>query len=399
MIKVALLLSRFDMTGMTTNTIDLYHGLKHFSGEVDTYLIVGDSSQYRQRGVERFYNIFTSDDHFITYKSDLSNKPRSIATAWRVARLLRRGSFDLVHCESPYYTFIPKFCGIPFIATMHVTDIHPTFFYRRGAHVISISRETTDWAIKVCKHRAADVTMVPHGVSLRFAQPLSYDLKQSVCNQYSLPTDKVIISLVGSIEPRKGHDLLLKAVAALPISIRQAAHIIFVGSDKSPGKKSQHWLDSEIQKSGLPTSMITHIEFCDPYPIYQLSDIMTLPSRQEGFPLTVIEAMMARCAVVRTTSEGADIQINDGIDGFLFHIDDVAHFSQILARLITDKELRDTISIRAQQKAIDQFSETTMARNTLSVYRKILAPEITPPIYKVLIISNITNVKIRAERH
>ena len=379
MIKVALLLSRFDMTGMTTNTIDLYNGLKHFSGEVDPYLIVGDSPRYRQRGVERFYNLFTSDDHFITYKSDLSTKPRSIATAWRVARLLRRGAYDLVHCESPYYTFIPKFCGIPFLTTMHVTDIHPTFFYRRGAHVISISHETTDWAINVCKHRAADVTMVPHGVSCRFAQPLSDAMKQSICRQYALPTDKVLISLVGSIEPRKGHDVLIKAIAALPQSLRQDAHIIFVGSDKSQSKKSQHWLDCEIQKSGLPTSMITQIEFCDPYPIYQLSDIMTLPSRQEGFPLTVIEAMMARCAVVRTKSEGADIQINDGIDGYLFQIDDVAHFTQILARLIADKEFRATISLRAQQKAINQFSEATMARNTLSVYRKILSPEITPP--------------------
>lgn len=62
---------------------------------------------------------------------------------------------------------------------------------------------------------------------------------------------------------------------------------------------------------------------------------------------------------------------------------------------VQSRQLSIPRRLRAQQKALDQFSETTMARNTLSVYRKILAPEITPPIYKVLIISNIADVEIR----
>lgn len=46
---------------------------------------------------------------------------------------------------------------------------------------------------------------------------------------------------------------------------------------------------------------------------------------------------------------------------------------------VQSRQLSIPRRLRAQQKALDQFSETTMARNTLSVYRKILAPEITPP--------------------
>lgn len=254
---------------------------------------------------------------------------------------------------------------------MHVTDIYPKPYFKRGCHCISISHETTDWAVNVCHYKPENITMVPHGVSTRFAQPLSEELRVATMQRYGIPSDKVYIGLVGSVEPRKGHDVLLKAVASLSKDIRQKVHIIFVGSDKDKLKRSQRWLDNLVEETGLRDS-VTQVEYCDPYTLYKIIDIQTLPSRQEGFLLTAIEGMMSGDCVVRSNCEGADLQITDGVDGRVFEIDDIPALADILAKLVTDSNYRLQLANAGQAKALKQFSNVRMAADTLAVYRSVL---------------------------
>ena len=292
-------------------------------------------------------------------------------TTLNACRAVLKGGYDLIHCESPYYGFVPWLCRKKFVLTMHVTDIYPKAYFKRGCHCISISHETTDWAINVCHYKPENITLVPHGVSTRFAQPLSDELRTATMQQYGIPTNKIFIGLVGSVEPRKGHDVLLKAVASLPTEIRCQIHIIFVGSDKSKSKQSQLWLDELIKETGLRES-VTQVEYCDPYPLYKIIDIQTLPSRQEGFPLTAIEGMMSGDCVVRSNCEGADLQITDDVDGRIFKIDDVQGLADILAKLVTDSNYRLQLANAGQEKALKQFSNIRMAADTLDVYKSIL---------------------------
>lgn len=369
-IKVGILLSRFDMTGMTTNAIDLFEGLRQLDG-VTAKLIVGISDTYKTEGVISLYEKYSNDPDVEFFPCSKLSKLALLKTTWNACLTILKGGYDLIHCESPYYGFVPWLCRKKFLLTMHVTDIYPKPYFKRGCHCISISHETTDWAVNVCHYKPENITMVPHGVSTRFAQPLSEELRVATMQRYGIPSDKVYIGLVGSVEPRKGHDVLLKAVASLSEDIRQKVHIIFVGSDKDKLKRSQRWLDNLVEETGLRDS-VTQVEYCDPYPLYKIIDIQTLPSRQEGFPLTAIEGMMSGDCVVRSNCEGADLQITDSVDGRVFEIDDIPALADILAKLVTDSNYRLQLANAGQAKALKQFSNVRMAADTLAVYRSVL---------------------------
>ena len=165
--------------------------------------------------------------------------------------------------------------------------------------------------------------------------------------------------------------MLLNAVASLPDDIRSKVHLLIVGSDKSDNQKSQQWLDRLIADTKL-SRQVTQIKYCDPYPLYKISDIVVLPSRQEGFPLTAIEGMMSGACVVRSNCDGAEVQINDGVDGRIFKVDDVAGLRDVLVQLITQPEYRKSLAAAGQQKAIEKFSNIRMAKDSLAVYNKIL---------------------------
>ena len=114
-------------------------------------------------------------------------------------------------------------------------------------------------------------------------------------------------------------------------------------------------------------------KYCDPYPLYKIMDILVLPSRQEGFPLTAIEGMMSGACVVRSNCEGADLQITDGVDGRVFRVDDVEGLRSILAELINNPEYSQTLARAGQDKALREFSTERMAKDVCAVYKRLLS--------------------------
>lgn len=373
--KILLLLSRIDQTGMTTNTLDLYNGLRKFNPE--TYLLVGAKDNIRDTSTEIFkmYDNVKNDDHikYFYIPKFTDSKFGLLKSVYSACRAILKINPDIVHCESPYYTFIPWLLRVPFLTTMHVTDIFPTMSYKRGRGVIAISDATYKWAINVCKHKPEDVHIVLHGVSSAFADGADdFSHISEVRNEFGLPQEKVLIGLVGSIERRKGHDLLLKAVASLSKEAREKVHVVFVGSDKSKGQVQKAWLINEIQKNDLD-DCVTHIPYTTRVKdVYQTLDVKVLPSRQEGFPLVVIEAMMANCCVIRSNTEGANEQIEHGKSGYIFENENVNQLTCYLEDVVMNDEKRKQIAKAGQERALRLFTNDAMAKNTYDVYEKLL---------------------------
>ena len=373
--KILLLLSRLDQTGMTTNTLDLFYGLRKINPE--TYLLVGEKNNIQDTSAE-IYKMYDSvkDDNHIQYfyvPKAGRNKLELLKSVYSACRMICKIKPDIVHCESPYYTFIPWLLRVPFLTTMHVTDIYPTRSYKRGRGVIAISEATRNWAIDVCKHNPKDVHIVLHGVSSAFADGTdNMEHISKVRSEFRLPQDKVLIGLVGSIEKRKGHDLLLKAFASMDRNAKEKAHIIFVGSDKSKNQKNKEWMLKEVSNNGLE-DYVTHIQYTTSVKdIYQALDISILPSRQEGFPLVVIEAMMANCCVIRSNTEGAYEQIEQGVSGYVFENENVKQLSCYLEEVVMNDERRQQIAKAGWERALRLFTNDVMAKNTYNVYEKLL---------------------------
>lgn len=362
--KILIILSRLDQTGMTTNTIDLCEGLSLLGHKVT--LLVGKHTdwEFDQIHLVRLSSMNIRIKYY-KYRDSLLFRFLSIP----LISYYCLSNYDIIHVESPYLTFIPYFLRKKFASTFHVNDLIPCLYYKNATHLIAISTETKDYAIKHFSFKSDDISIVNHGVSLRYAKKISnleiFDIK----NKYKIPTNKIIIGLVGSIEKRKGHDILLKAVSQLPLQIKDQIHIVFVGSSKDG--KTNNWLETLIEETNSK-SYTTRIEYCDCTKLYKTFDIFAFPSRLEGFGLVVIEAMLSGCCVIRSNTEGAHEQINHGIDGFIFENEKDEQLGEIITELVLSPNEIAKIAQRGQEKALKLFTCERMAKDTIKVYNKII---------------------------
>lgn len=97
--------------------------------------------------------------------------------------------------------------------------------------------------------------------------------------------------------------------------------------------------------------------------LYQNTSIFALPSRVEGFPMALTEAMSQGCACIAFSLEGAiDEIISHNKDGIIVEDNNLSEFEMQLSRLISDHSLRDKIAQEAILK-VERFSENIFINN------------------------------------
>jgi glycosyltransferase involved in cell wall biosynthesis len=104
--------------------------------------------------------------------------------------------------------------------------------------------------------------------------------------------------------------------------------------------------------------------------IYKQHDVLVFPStRPEGLPLTMVEAMLAGCAVLTTGSGGA-MEIATMAELPLFPQDNSLALSQLLSHLVLHRARVPEIAVRGQKVALREFSfERMMARWCITLQR------------------------------
>lgn len=371
--KILMILSRCDQTGMTTHTLDLSSALVGLGHDV-TLLVgyqKGEKESFADKQVYKLYSHFMKSGVKLQLFREPSNGSivnkllSTIQALWYIAT----HRFDAIHVQSPYLSFLPWLLGRRFTSTTHTPNLVRCFYYKNATHLIAISRETRDDAKRIFGYRDDQITIVNHGVSPRFATLLTAEERVAARARLGLPTDKIIVGLVGSIEKRKGHDLLLRAVADLPEELRAQVHVCLLGSSKNG--KTVDWLNGVIEQTDT-AALISRYDYQDPELFYKVMDIFCLPSRFEGYALVVVEAMLSGCCCVRSDTQGASEQIESGVDGFIFESEHAEQLSAQLAGLIADPALLHRVAEAGRQKALRLFTSEVMARNTLEVYKKIM---------------------------
>lgn len=115
-------------------------------------------------------------------------------------------------------------------------------------------------------------------------------------------------------------------------------------------------LQSMIAEAGVENSVIMQGNTNEIEKRYRSAEIFALPSRVEGFPLVLVEAMSQGCACVSFSMQGAVLEIiNNGEDGLIVEDGNLEEFSAKLEQLISDAELRQQYSTNAKEN-VSRFS-------------------------------------------
>jgi mannosyltransferase len=105
---------------------------------------------------------------------------------------------------------------------------------------------------------------------------------------------------------------------------------------------------------------------------YQRLTIYAFTSRNEGFGLTLIEAMAAGAALVAARAGAAELVVEDGISGVLVRPGDVDALVAALEPLMRDPASAAAMGLRARQRVLEEFSLDAEADRIAGVYRRLV---------------------------
>lgn len=181
----------------------------------------------------------------------------------------------------------------------------------------------------------------------------------NVKENLGLPVDKLIVTMIGRINPGKGQLFFLE-IAKRVLEIHPHSHFLLVG-DPFPGYESiQEEMKTVIEENGMKKS-VSDLGFRKDIPeVLAASDIFVLPSiLPDSFPTVILEAMASGKPIIATRSGGAEEMVNDGETGFLIPIGDVEKGVEAISELINDPSKIKSFGEAGRQKVLDNYNLNT----------------------------------------
>ncbi|MGB2598964.1 MAG: glycosyltransferase family 4 protein [Candidatus Omnitrophota bacterium] len=162
------------------------------------------------------------------------------------------------------------------------------------------------------------------------------------------------IIFVGRLFSNKGLHVLVEASKLLKESGKTfQITVAGKGDEEYESSVKRKVKDYGLEESFAFKGMVPQDDLPD---YYRSSDIAVVPSLQEAFGITLIEAMSCGLPVVASRTQAIPEIINDGVDGVLVEPGDPGSLAKGLARLIEDKGKRASLGASAREKAINEFS-------------------------------------------
>jgi glycosyltransferase involved in cell wall biosynthesis len=264
---------------------------------------------------------------------------------------------------------------------VRVSSVHSTpAFYRRqpfrtGARLaghragaVIASSEHVRGFIEDLKLVPADrVHVVHYGIDAS-GWPLDESERLRAREQLGLHPADVAVGIAARLIPGKGHLLLLEAVAD---ARRENAQLRLLVAGRGPLRTE---LEREAERIAPgATAFVGFVE--DVRAFMNACDVLAFPTQPalgEGFGLAALEAMACGRPVVATEVASLPELVSDGETGFLVDPGSVGALAAALAALAGDRELRERLGARGQERARTTFSLERMVEGTLEVYHEAI---------------------------
>lgn len=236
---------------------------------------------------------------------------------------------------------------------------------------------TAEEALDVQRHYDASpekIAVVAPGAAVALFHPGNDRATERSRRQLGIPLHAKVIAFVGRLQPFKGPQVLIHAVAEL---LRRDPHrnlrVLICG-----GPSGAHATPETYQDMARELGIEKHIRFLSPRPpaelvtIYRAADIVAVPSYNESFGLVAMEAQASGTPVVAARVGGLPIAVAEGETGLLVDSHDPVEWADALAQLLDDDDTR----IRMGQDAVlhaANFSWSATASTLASVYTDVLS--------------------------
>jgi glycosyltransferase involved in cell wall biosynthesis len=336
------------------------------------------AEDFRSQGIKYFILPFSSGSGI----SKLRNLP---AVMKQLDAVVQEFQPTVIHLHSlsvvPYIHLLKLRYKIPFVSTCHMEPspnsrnsqlirlahkIMPNLF---GDRFIAISSELHEIFEKKLNISSNRIQRIYHGVDSNRFRPPSPEERTLARSKFGLGESDRVVCLIGRLSPNKGHRLLIEAMAQLK---NNGFNIVALCAGKNYLDELEQ-VQASVSDYGL-TDSVKFLGMTDPLPVLWASDILVLPSQKgtEAFPLVILEAMLCGVLPIRTPASGSFDQIEDGIDGFIVPFQDANTLAERLELLINNPDLLSTMSQKACQSGLENFTLEQMYKKTVRLYEDLI---------------------------
>jgi glycosyltransferase involved in cell wall biosynthesis len=214
---------------------------------------------------------------------------------------------------------------------------------------------------------------VLQGTDIEHFRPPEPDSRHAIRLREQIPEDAKVVIFCGAITERKGVDLLLRAWPSV-LAAESKALLLLVGPNggqsDDPG---DHFLNAMRRLAALPANG-TSVRFLgyreDVRALMQSADAFVLPSRMEGTPNALLEAMATGLPIVIAELPGiSGVFVRAGVDAVVVPQNDAVGISESLKKLLGDTRMAKHFGEKARERAVLEFSHLNIVKRFADAFR------------------------------
>ena len=356
------------------------------AGEFDITVAVGDPEGERQ--LQEQFSVQRSA--FSVTIVQLKHLRRAISpihdllAVWEIKRLYQKIQPDIVHLNSSKAGVIGSFAkwvmfhgSCVMIYTAHgwvfeeplpgpmktLYRLAEKYTARAKDAIITLSEEDKKIAREKLGVPINRLALIRNGVN-----PPTLLSRAEARQSLNIPADAIVVGTIANHYKTKGLDVLLQAVAGTKKEIGNNLQVIILGD--GPERRR---LEALIDKLDLHSCVRLTGFLPDAAKYLTAFDIFVLPSRKEGSPYILLEAMHAGLPIIATTVGAIPTIITNGEHGLLVPRESPDALSTALRKLINDPEYANRLGLVAQNRA-NNFSLDQQIAATTTLYQSLLHP-------------------------
>ncbi len=306
---------------------------------------------------------------------------------WAALRTAQRQHAEIIHAHwvipnGLAAAWAASILRIPLVVSLHGSDV---FLARRRR----LFGRVAGWVLK----RAAVVTacgdhlrqaaldlgaapeqvhLIPWGADADRFHPHVSALSRS---EFGLSADDKVLVSLGRLVPKKGFDILVRALPALLRTHRQVK--LLIGGegrqrDELAKLAAAHGVQRQVVLPG-------RISWHDVAAFLAIGDVFVLPSivdaagNVDGLPTVLLEAMALSIPVVATKIGGVPMVIEHGVNGLLVPSGDVEQLGQAISSILADEALRARLGAAARSSVERDFNWAEVSRHMCSLFESAMA--------------------------
>jgi D-inositol-3-phosphate glycosyltransferase len=236
---------------------------------------------------------------------------------------------------------------------------------KNADRIIAATVDERTQLIRYCGATANQVEVVPCGVDLKLFVPLN---RLAARKKLGLQQDQPVLLFVGRLDPFKGPDLFLRAIAMMD----EQAQVVLVGGILAGDTELE-----QLQALARELGISERVHFLGARPqkelpeIYNAADVTVVPSYHESFGLVSVESLACGTPVVATRAGGLSTIVRHGATGYLVPRCP-GFFAERLDTLLRDHALLEQMRLAARP-SVRHFSWKSVADQVSSVYQEMIS--------------------------